>query len=123
MPTSSISGLFSTSAYIFALMLLMVAVMTPALALYRDANVEAAGRLAQGLAGQLDDLSPGMKTVVEFGSSPGVDVAVTFSAAGVTATVDGFSATRPVGWPLASSTLVPGVDYEILLAGGVVTIA
>jgi hypothetical protein len=123
MPTSSVSGIISTSVYFAAVLLLMAAVMAPAVTLYRDASLEAAGRLAHGIAAQVDDLSPGMKSAIEFGSYPGMDVAVTFSGANVTATVNGLSATQAVNKQLTTARLAPGEVYEILLVGSVVNIA
>jgi hypothetical protein len=116
--------MLSTSFYFAAVFLLMAVVMGPAVNLYRGASLEAAGHLAQGIAAQIDDLSPGMKTAVEFGSYPGMDVSVSFSGATVTATVNGFSATQKVTWQLDAYRLEPGEDYQVLLSGGgVVTLA
>jgi hypothetical protein len=123
MPTSSISGIVSTSVYFAAVLLLMVAVMAPAVTLYRGSSLEAAARLAHGIAAQIDDLSPGMRSAIEFGSYPGMEVAVTLSGANVTATVNGLSATQAVNKQLVTSTLMPGEVYEVVLAGGVVTVA
>jgi hypothetical protein len=123
MPTSSVSGMLSTSVYFAAIFLLMAVVMGPAANLYRGASLEAAGHLAQGIAAQIDDLSPGMRTAIEFGSYPGMEVSVSFSGASVTATVNGFSATQEVAWQLDTYTLGPGEDYQALLRGGVVALA
>jgi hypothetical protein len=123
MPVSSVSGMLSTSFYFVAVLLLMVVIMGPALSVYSGASLEAAGRIDRAVAVQVDDLAPGMRTVVEFGSYPGMVVSVKFSGDNVTSTVNGFSATESVGWQLATCTLGPGERYEFQLSGGVVTLA
>jgi len=123
MPISSVSGILSTSVYFVAVFLLMLVVMVPAADLYRGASQLAAGQLARGLADQVDALSPGMKTAIEFGSLPGMDVAVYLSGTNVTATVNGFSATQEAAWQLATASLSPGEEYVATLNGGVVTLA
>jgi hypothetical protein len=123
MPTSSVSGMLSTSAYFAAVFLLMAVVMGPVANLSRGVSLEAAGHLAQGIATQVDNLSPGMKTMIEFGSYPGMDASVTFSGSNVTAIVNGFSATQRVDVQLASCKLEPGKDYQVLMNGGVVELA
>jgi hypothetical protein len=123
MPTSSVSGVLSTSVYFVAVFLLMLVVMVPSADLYRGSSQEAAGQLAHGLATQVDALSPGMRTAIEFGSTPGMDVSVHLSGTNVTATVNGFSATQQAAWQLATASLSPGEEYVLTLSGGVVTLA
>jgi hypothetical protein len=121
MPASSVSGLLSTSAYFLAVMLLMALVMVPVASIYRASCEEAARTLAEGVASQIDALSPGMTIQVRFGAYPGTDVSIGLSGSTVTATVDGYSSSQTVGWPLATSHLSPGQSYALSLSGGVVS--
>jgi hypothetical protein len=123
MPASSMSGLLSTSVYFAAVMLLMAVVMSPVASLYGVASLDAAGALAKGVATQIDDLSPGMVTSVEFGSFPGTHASVYLTGTNVTADVNGFSATSRVDVPLSSATLSSGVAYDVSIVDGVVTVA
>lgn len=122
MPVSSVEGLLSTSVYFVAVLLLMVIVMVPVASLYTGASAQAARALAKGVAGQVDALSPGMETMVEFGSYPGMSVSVRFSDEAVTATVNGFSSTVATSWPLNGVLLEPGTQYDLALNGGVVMV-
>ena len=123
MPASSISGLLSTSVYFAAVLLLMAVVMAPGLNLYRDASQKAAATLVGGVAQEVDALVPGMTSDLEFQSYPAMTASVTFSGNNVTATVDGFSSSLPVNWPLAASTLLPGHHYRLSVIDGVVSAA
>ncbi len=122
MPASSVSGLLSTSMYFAAVILLMVVIMSPVASLYRLASLDSANAFARGVASQVDDLSPGMVTSVEFESSPGTAVSVSFAGSSVTATVNGFSATMNVDLPLSTATLDSGVTYDISLVDGEVSV-
>jgi len=122
MPVSSVSGLLSTSVYFGALFLLMVVVMVPGLSLYSDASQTAARTLATGVADQVDAMSPGMTTDIEFGSFPATWVAVFFSGTTVAASVNGFTSTAQVVWPLSASRLVPGQHYLLTIEGGTVAV-
>lgn len=122
MPVSSVEGLLSTSVYFVAVLLLMAVVTAPLASLYRGASAQAAETLAKGVAGQVDALSPGMETEVEFDSYPGASVSVQFSGAGVTATVNGFSFTVTAHWPLSAADLGSGRQYDVMLSDGVVTV-
>jgi hypothetical protein len=122
MPASSVSGLVSTSAYFIAVLLLMVVVMTPVAGLYRDASASSAGALARGVADQIDAMSPGMKTELELAAYPGTSASVALSGSTVTATVNGFSSTQTVDWPLAAASLESGHQYDLVISGGVVTV-
>ena len=122
MPASSVSGLLSTSAYFIAVLLLMVAVMSPVASLYRDASTDSAGALARGVADQIDAMSPGMTTEMDLASYPGTSASVVLSGSTVTATVNGFSSTQTVNWPLATASLESGHQYDLVMSGGVVTV-
>jgi hypothetical protein len=122
MPASSVSGVISTSLYFAAMFLLMAVVLGPVVSLYRDSSVAAATHLDQGIAAQIDGLSPGMKTEVEFGSFPGTSISVSFAGDNVTATVNGYSVSETVAWSLASQQLGPGKGYDVYLVGGVVQV-
>lgn len=123
MPVSSISGVISTSAYFTAVFLLMLVVMSPVASLYKAASLESAGTLAGGIATQVDDLSPGMVTSIEFGSYPGTGASVSFAGTDVTATVNGYSSSVAVDLPLSTCSLHPGVRYSVSLVNGVVAVA
>lgn len=122
MPTSGVSGYLSTSAYFIAVLLLMVVVMNPVAEVYHGASADSAGALARGVAGQIDAMSPGMKTELEFASYPGTFASVALSGSSVTATVNGFSSTETVTWPLAATVLQSGHQYDLVVSGGVVTV-
>jgi len=123
MPVSSFSGLFSTSVYFGALFLLMMVLMLPGLNLYRDAGQTAARALATGVADQVDAMSPGITTDIEFGQFPATSAQVTFSGTTVSASVDGFTSNVRVVWPLSDSRLIPGHHYELTMQGGVVSVS
>ncbi len=122
MPVSSVSGLLSTSSYFIAVLLLMVVVMSPVAEIYRGASTDSAAALARGVAGQIDSMSPGMTTELEFSSYPGTSVSVTLSGSSVIATVNGFSSTHTVTWPLGTAILQPGRQYDLVVSAGVITI-
>jgi hypothetical protein len=118
MPASSISGALSTSVYFIAMFLLLGMLVPPIRAAYQDSDLAAAGHLAEGTAEQIDDLSPGMTSVLEFGSFPGVTTSVVLSGDAVTATVGGASASAPVVCLLPGSVLSADVAYTVVLEGG-----
>lgn len=123
MPVSSVSGALSTSIYFASLFLLLGLLLSPTRATYADASAASARHLAGALAEQIDDLSPGMSSIIEFGSSPGVKTSVTLSGMNVTVDVGGTSATARTVWLLQESSLSSGRSYEVTLAGDEVSVA
>ena len=123
MPTTSVSGALSTSIYFVSMFLLLGLLIPPTRGAYEDGNVAAARHLAEGIAGQIDEMSPGMTSVLRFSSFPGVAQSVSLSGHSVTATVGGFSASSPVIWALHESRLFPDRSYEIEIVGGELQIA
>ncbi len=122
MPASSVEGLLSTSVYFIAVLLLMAVVMAPVASLYRGASTQAAQTLAKGVADQIDALSPGMETEIEFSSYLGTSVSVQFSGEAITATVNGFSSTVATHWSLVAASLDSGKQYDLTLNGGTVAV-
>jgi hypothetical protein len=121
MPVSSVSGTLSTSVYFISMFLLLGILVPPVRTAFHDADFAAATHLAEGISGQIDALSPGMTTVLKFGSFPGVSTSVALSGTEVVATVDGVSASESVVWQqLPSLVLSADYDYEVTLNGGVV---
>ncbi len=118
MPVSSLSGALSTSVYFASMLLLLGILIPPVRTAYGDADLAAAKHLAESIAGQIDALSPGMTTVLRFGSFPGVDISVALSGRSVTATVDGSSAREDVIWTLPGSVLSSDRGYVVELEGG-----
>jgi len=118
MPVSGLSGVLSTSVYFASMLLLLGILIPPVRTAYGDADLAAARHLAESIAGQIDALSPGMTTVLKFGSFPGVVTSVALSGKSVTATVDGSSAVEPVIWTLPSSVLSADRGYVVELKGG-----
>jgi hypothetical protein len=123
MPVSSITGSLSTAIYFASLLLLLGVLIPPVRASFHDADLAAATHLDQGIAEQIDALSPGMTTVLKFGSFPGVATSVVLSGKNVTVTVDGVSASEVVAWALPSLTLSTDTGYVVTLAAGEVTLA
>lgn len=119
MPASAVSGIFTTSIYFISLLMLLALLLNPVIAAYRLASLQAATHLASGVATELNDLTPGMTTSVEFDSYPGTSEQVSLSGTLVTAEVNGQTATAELGVPAANSTLLPGTLYEVYLSGGV----
>lgn len=118
MPVSSLSGVLSTTVYFASMLLLLGILVPPVRTAYGDADLSAARHLAESIAGQIDTLSPGMTTVLKFGSFPGVATSVALSGRSVRATVDGSSAIEPVIWTLPSSVLSADRGYVVELKGG-----
>jgi hypothetical protein len=123
MPVSSISGTLSTSVYFVSMFLLLGVLIPPVKAAFHDADLAAATHLAEGISEQIDALSPGMTTVLKFGSFPGVATSVALSGTNVSATVDGVSASERVVWQLPSLVLSADRGYVVALNGGVVGVA
>jgi len=118
MPVSSLSGVLSTTVDFASMLLLLGILVPPVRTAYGDADLSAARHLAESIAGQIDTLSPGMTTVLKFGSFPGVATSVALSGRSVRATVDGSSAIEPVIWTLPSSVLSADRGYVVELKGG-----
>ncbi|MDA4114326.1 MAG: hypothetical protein OK474_09790 [Thaumarchaeota archaeon] len=123
MPVSSVSGTLSTSVYFVSLFLLLGVLIPPVKTAFHDADLAAATHLAEGISEQIDALSPGMTTVLKFGSFPGVSASVALSGTNVSASVDGVSASETVVWQLPSLVLSVDQGYAVALKGGVVLLA
>jgi hypothetical protein len=123
MPVSSLSGALSTAVYFASMFLLLGILIPPVKTVYEDADMAAARHIAEGIAGQIDALSPGMSSVVWFASVPGSSASVVLSGGSVTATVGGESASEPVRWGLPGVSLSTDLDYEVTLNGGALEVA
>jgi hypothetical protein len=123
MPVSSVSGTLSTSVYFVSLFLLLGVMIPSVKTAFHDADLVAATHLAEGVSEQIDALSPGMTTIIRFGSFPGVSTSVTLSGTNVSASVDGVSASERVVWRLPSLVLSADHGYAVALDGVVVSLA
>ncbi len=117
MPVNSLSGSLSTAVYFAAMFLLLFAVASPLEGAYQDANMRAAQQISSGLAAQINNLSPGMESVLVLRSSPGVSVTVHIDGAQVEASVDGAIAVAPTKWTMDDSTLAGGSEYTVTIQG------
>jgi hypothetical protein len=115
MPVSSVSGALSTSIYFASLFLLLGVLLPPTRSAYDDACAESARHLAGSIADQIDELSPGMTSALQFGSFPGAATTVTLAGVNVTVDVGGASATVSTVWQLQRASLSPGRSYEVTL--------
>jgi hypothetical protein len=123
MPVSSVTGSISTAVYFASLFLLLGVLIPPVKTSFHDADLAAATHLAQSIGEEIDALSPGMTTVLKYGSFPGVATSVVLSGNNVTATVDGVSASEEVAWALPSLTLSADTGYDVTVEGGAITVA
>ena len=123
MPASSVSGALSTSVYFVSLFLLLGVLVPPVRTVYQDADLSAARHLAEGIAAQIDNLSPGMTSILRFDSFPGVSTSVALSGASVTVAVDGSSVSQRVTWQLPDTALSADREYVVTLDGGELEIA
>jgi hypothetical protein len=123
MPVSSVSGAISTSVYFTSLFLLLGFTLVPVRAACQEADLSAARNLAAGLAGQIDDLSPGMTTVLRFASLPGVPASVALSGASIVVSVGGESVRESVVWPMPDLNLSSDRAYVVSLDGGAIDVA
>lgn len=123
MPASSVSGLFSTAVYFVSMLLLLAVLVNPVIALYRGASLQSAKHLSQSISGEIDDLTPGMVTTVEFDAGLGTQASVHLSGEEATATVNGQSANSTTAWPSSNFTLVAGTTYKLYLSGGTLQVA
>ncbi|MDA4122961.1 MAG: hypothetical protein OK456_07270 [Thaumarchaeota archaeon] len=117
MPVNSLSGSLSTAVYFAAMFLLLFAVASPLEGAYQDANTRAAQQISSGLAAQINDLSPGMESVLVLRSSLGVSVTVHIAGGEVEASVDGATAASPTRWTMDDSTLTGGSEYTVTIHG------
>jgi hypothetical protein len=123
MPVSSLSGALSTSVYFASMLLLLGVLIPPVRTAYGDADLAASRHLAASIAGQIDDLSPGMTSVLKFSSFPGVAESVALSGFSVTATVDGISASDAVTWAVPTLDLSADHAYVVEISGGALELA
>jgi len=117
MPVNSLSGSLSTAVYFASMFLLLFAVASPVRSAYQDSDLRAAQQITSGIAAQIDNLSPGMESVLSLRSSPGVSVSVLLSGSNVTTVVDGESAASQVRWSMEDCTLQPGQEYTVTIEG------
>ena len=122
MPSTVISSISGWGAY-FASGLILVVVLTPAVYHVHEASkVESGLRIIAGVQRVLDSLRPGLVATLTYGSLGGA-AEVRTGAHAITYISGNTSVSAETKWALQNSTLNPGLNYSVYLAGGLVEVS
>ncbi len=117
MPASSISSLSSWAVYLAAT-LALASVLAPAdLAVATGSRESSAYATLRGVVGLLDEMRPGMSTVLSYGSA-GSEFVIWTRGHQVGYDLGNLSVSLPCKWDVEAETLYPGVDYLVAAAAG-----